>query len=98
MVGPLRFGGPLFHATDLTFPVKREIIPFNGKRVLVVDSGNVVQLFAGSEADQGDLGQLTFDSILDGWRKQMLSRNLAFSTIDGRERPNRPVAYWFTIP
>lgn len=58
----------------------------------MVDSGKVVQLFAGSSAVEGDLAQLTFDSMLDGWRNQMLSRNLAFSTIDGRERLVRRLA------
>ena len=30
--------------------------------------------------------QQTFDQMLDGWRNQQLSRNLAFGTIDSRER------------
>ena len=33
----------------------------------------------------GDLAERTFDEMLGGWRNQQLARNLAFSTIDGRE-------------
>lgn len=34
----------------------------------------------------GDLADRTVEEMLDGWRNQQLARNLAFSTIDQRER------------
>jgi integrase/recombinase XerC len=33
-----------------------------------------------------------FTAMLDGWRNQQLARNLAFSTIEGRERAVRAFA------
>lgn len=33
-----------------------------------------------------------FDAMLDGWRNQQLARNLAFSTIEARERQLRAFA------
>ncbi len=44
---------------------------------------NVIVLRPGVE---DDLAEQTFEEMLSGWRNQQLARNLAFSTIAGRER------------
>jgi len=52
-----------------------------------MDAGNVVPLRPGHRSALArDVAAQTFEAMLDGWRNQMLARNLAFSTIDGRER------------
>lgn len=45
-------------------------------------TGRIVSLRA---APGGDLGERTLDEMVLGWRNQQLARNLAFSTINGRE-------------
>lgn len=38
------------------------------------------------EQSDNEIAEQTVGEMLDGWRNQMLARNLAFSTIAGRER------------
>ena len=43
-------------------------------------------LFQLRPLEAGGLCEVALDEMLDGWRNQQLARNLAFSTIEGRER------------